>query len=737
MKNTLTAFILLFMLSKVSYSQIQFVSDCNDIIEVNELSTLDGFFDTMLSPTGEVVNFDFCNNAGDIDNPNWLAFTVDPYFKYSFTVIFDDCNSSLSSQSGGQIAIYESCDLSSDAFFCYSAPGNGPIEIVIDEEFIANQIYYILIDGYAASVCDVEITVERYLPMESITDWYHTVGGFLGTSTYWYRDVGDTIINGLEYRTIDVYPEPDFPYNRYLREVVSTKKVYSYNSFNDQEVLLYDFAASIGDNIEIANTGTFTVIAIDEVESAYGNLRRWELDGPGPSIFVIEGIGSADLFLANTASDPVYGLLCAYNKNDKIFGNDNCNSPPRWTPINTSIFASICEGESYEFNEEFYESNGVYMDTLTNVEGIDSIITLELTVLSISEIFVGYTLCDGESISIGETVFDIINPMGTVILFNASANGCDSIINIDLIFMASSIDIVEVALCEGEVYEFNGIIFDEESPSGNIFLAGAAANGCDSIINVDLSFFPVSLNEIQATICEGDSIIFGNQILFYSGLYTDLFASSNGCDSIVNLSLEVVPETNTVWSESICNGEIFILNDIQATESGQYQSTLESSNGCDSLITINLEVLPSIFVLELFDLCPGDSIVIANQSDPDITIFEGGNFIFHYFTTEGCDSTVQVEVTELPESECLTSTYDLQNFTIDISPNPFDHSIYLSSQEIIESIDVVNISGTKVDRIDNISSYEYSYRADQLVSGIYILTVRSEDKIAIKKIVKY
>lgn len=62
-------------------------------------------------------------------------------------------------------------------------------------------------------------------------------------------------------------------------------------------------------------------------------------------------------------------------------------------------------------------------------------------------------------------------------------------------------------ICEGEIRMVNGTIYDASNPFGQEVIPGGAANGCDSIINVALTFSsPVSGTLTgDATLCEGQS----------------------------------------------------------------------------------------------------------------------------------------------------------------------------------------------------------------------------------------
>ncbi len=676
MKNLLTVFLALLLISQLSYSQIELVSDCNSISVVHELSSLDGF-SANLESNGNSSTMLFCQGDGVVDNPNWLAFTIDPYFEYTLQVTFSNCVPGQSFEAGGQLGIYDSCNDWSNPIYCFVDEINGTHNIPAETEFEVGTTYYLLLDGFKGSVCDVNISVERYLPMESVTDWYYVAGSFGGSSTYWYSDIGDTLINGLEYRVIEISSNPDFPYNRFLREDAD-RKVYEYSSFSEQVNLLYDFAATLGDVISTAN-GSFTVVDIDYVESEYGPLKRWKLEGPGPPIYVREGIGSEDLFLANTVSDPVFGLLCAYHEEDKLYGNQDCDPAPRWLTDSTFVSVEICEGELYEFGGNQYIESGIYMDTLINVAGSDSIIILELSVLNISTNNIQHTLCTGDSIIVDGTIFDETNPSGTILFPNGAASGCDSIVIVDLLFV-------------------NNIIVN-----------------------------------YQSIICEGNFQIWGGDTINVAGDYSFDLVSSTGCDSTINLSVQIIDDIVTEMFLEACNGEAIIIDGETYTESGIYQSVFSASTSCDSVVIYNLSFLPLALESDTLFFCPGDSVIVNGEF-----VFTEGNYQTVFNDINGCDSIQSISVIELlpSDSECLTSVDDLQSLDLSISPNPYNHSLSLSAEEDIQSIEIINVSGIQVDSRTQLGRQTYTYDGSDLAAGIYILKVRSKDKIAIKRIVK-
>ncbi|MCB9291063.1 MAG: gliding motility-associated C-terminal domain-containing protein [Lewinellaceae bacterium] len=77
-------------------------------------------------------------------------------------------------------------------------------------------------------------------------------------------------------------------------------------------------------------------------------------------------------------------------------------------------------------------------------------------------------------------------------------------------------------------------------------LAGSPENlansKCRVISNVKVVYVQPKFHTVADTICEGGSYLFGDRPLTQAGTYVDSLTSSIGCDSIVTLELEVVPD---------------------------------------------------------------------------------------------------------------------------------------------------------------------------------------------------
>ena len=147
------------------------------------------------------------------------------------------------------------------------------------------------------------------------------------------------------------------------------------------------------------------------------------------------------------------------------------------------------------------------------------------------------------------------------------------------------------AICEGSVYTENGFNVSE---AGTYTQNLQTVNGCDSIVTLTLTVNPVESTTLLAAICEGTSYTENGFNVSETGTYTQNLQTVNGCDSIVTLNLTVNPTYNITIDASINDGETYEENGFSESEAGTYVRTIQSEFGCDSVITLNLTVNSSL-----------------------------------------------------------------------------------------------------------------------------------------------
>lgn len=151
---------------------------------------------------------------------------------------------------------------------------------------------------------------------------------------------------------------------------------------------------------------------------------------------------------------------------------------------------------------------------------------------------------------------------------------------------------------------FGDTIFIHQTPyttTGTHTQTLTGYGGCDSIVQLQLLVRPRIFTALDAVICLGDSVVIGNSVYTQPGMYADLLVASTGCDSIVGLQLTVLQPLNTLLDTTICSGDTIRAGGQKFWESGTYVLPLTSSSGCDSIVTLQLEVFSASAVIAVPD----------------------------------------------------------------------------------------------------------------------------------------
>lgn len=101
---------------------------------------------------------------------------------------------------------------------------------------------------------------------------------------------------------------------------------------------------------------------------------------------------------------------------------------------------------------------------------------------------------------------------------------------------------------------------------------------------------PIRVRE-NITLCQGDVFQFGERMIISSGVYIQTFKTTDNCDSIVTLGADYLNNTNFSFTETITTNESFFFNEQYLTEAGIYRDTFTDTRGCDSILTLTLQVV--------------------------------------------------------------------------------------------------------------------------------------------------
>ncbi len=113
---------------------------------------------------------------------------------------------------------------------------------------------------------------------------------------------------------------------------------------------------------------------------------------------------------------------------------------------------------------------------------------------------------------------------------------------------ASSIDAYDtISKCQNETITYQG---QSILNAGDYTINVTATSGCDTIIHLNVVNKAVPTIVIDTVICQGEKITYNNQNYSTAGVYTINTSSPSGCDSVITLNLNVInlpmkPEVST------------------------------------------------------------------------------------------------------------------------------------------------------------------------------------------------
>jgi len=318
------------------------------------------------------------------------------------------------------------------------------------------------------------------------------------------------------------------------------------------------------------------------------------------------------------------------------------------------ISATICEGDDYVLYDLVATTTGQHQALFSNINGCDTIFNVDLTVLESSELYIQESICDGDTL----TYLDIVaSTSGLYETTLTNAVGCDSLITLELTVLEQKTEIIQASICEGQTYTLLDI---SETTAGIYETTIPASNGCDSLIVVELSVGQEVDLQLEASICEGNSYSIYDINEDQSGVYMTTLSSGGFCDTIVTLTLTVDSATSYFSEETICEGSTFNMDGIIATTTGIYESTITNAAGCDSLITIDLTVIPQSTTTITDSFCEGDT-----YNWHDISTDVAGTFETTLISQTGCDSivTLELEMEFIPRATIFKTICEGEEYT--------------------------------------------------------------------------
>lgn len=275
--------------------------------------------------------------------------------------------------------------------------------------------------------------------------------------------------------------------------------------------------------------------------------------------------------------------------------------------------------------------------TLTNAEGCDSIAVMTLTVFLNVDTVLFDTVCESvlplawnhRTFSAGGTQFDTLH----------NIYGADSLITMNLHVIPSTYATVHDTVLENDLpHAFADTLFTADTTDMVIYLTNAA--GCDSVLTYSLTVHWNSSTPVDSTVCADQlPLAWNNRTFTAAGTLLDTLLTNEGADSIIRMTLRVNPVYNDTIYDTICDNQNRPFEDSTYTLAGSYPHLLMSAAGCDSLRVLHLVVNATTV---------GDTVVDSCDHFTwyGITHTASCDTVTHLTTNlAGCDSTVTLQLT--------------------------------------------------------------------------------------------
>ena len=348
-------------------------------------------------------------------------------------------------------------------------------------------------------------------------------------------------------------------------------------------------------------------------------------------------------FSDNSTTDPVYTLGDEDLSNGRIYfsvtGNTHCGEVTETIevvlemPEPVLLDLATCTGQTIEYNGTVLSVGDTEDFTFENSNGCDSIVSVTVIGLPPSSEDLTLATCNGQTIEYNGTV---LSAGDTEDFTFENSNGCDSIVSVTVIDLPPSSEDLTLATCNGQTIEYNGTVLSVGDTEGFTF---ENSNGCDSIVSVTVIGLPDSGEELILEICESETIEYQGTTLSVGATQDFTFENSNGCDSIVSVTVVELPDSGEELILEICESETIEYQGTTLSAGDTQDFTFETSNGCDSIVSVTVIGLPDSNEELTIETCIGEPV---HYNGINLSIGDQRTFVFE--NIYGCDSITTVTV---------------------------------------------------------------------------------------------
>jgi hypothetical protein len=449
---------------------------------------------------------------------------------------------------------------------------------------------------------------------------------------------------------------------------------------------------------------------------------------PGAEVYNLTSTGQIDAFILKLDASGNFKWV-------KQIGGGN-NSMGKSISVQTS--GNVYTTGNFEYTTDFDPGPGVYNLTPTSLYSADVFV---LKLACSTKASISSNSCDSYTSPSGKYIWTISGTYSDTI---PNIAGCDSIITINLTINHSSSGTDVVTACDSYTW-IDGITYTSSNNTATYTLTNIT--GCDSLVTLNLTLNHSSSGTDVVTACDSYTWIDGNTYTSSNNTATYTLTNITGCDSLVTLNLTLNHSSSGTDVVTACDSYTWI-DGITYTSSNHVAThMLTNSTGCDSLVTLNLTIYSSpennitqngttltamaTGVSYQWLDCSNNFAPIAGETGQSFTATDNGNYAVE-ISQNGCSVI----------SDCFIVTLvgvseNSFNHEIVLYPNPTDGKMKIDlGEEYSEIALTIRTIGGRV-----LQTTHYTNRGVididlNVPPGVYFVILISDQKKAVFKVVK-
>jgi len=348
-----------------------------------------------------------------------------------------------------------------------------------------------------------------------------------------------------------------------------------------------------------------------------------------------------------------------------------------------------------------------------------------------------FTICQGDTLLVGGLRLHSEKIHREI---NMNVRGCDSIIYYNLIVDSSYVSNQQTSICEGD----SVFIYGKYRKVAGIYSDSLqTVNGCDSLFTTTLMIDSNFIQQATQSICQGDSALIFGKYQSLAGVFTDSLQSTKGCDSILTISLIIENNYSQQYTQSICQGDSVLIFGKYQRFAGVYTDSLQSTKGCDSILTTTLSI-DSIDTT----IITNSNVLIANIVNANYQWLDcnqnyaiiSGEISQSFTVTHTGNYAVEITFNGCKDTSACINIIPVSleeiNSTIEqfeLFPNPTKDQLRIKGIFKINSIEIYNNTGQSILKQTNNSN---QIDVSDFTPGIYFIRVQTEKGMEVRKFVK-